>query len=428
MNATMAPALVPFNGTSTNGTSLHGTRAKPTLSQVRERIEADDKGKWDTIVTRGELALRDGELAFPAPNGEEMRLGLSRWASGQFCTRLGIPAGYFRRCPTVLQDQQANYWLKEVKEARATHCKTHSVKRAGKHDGKHCGDTGEENEANEGDALSSRWRLRAHHGQVRAVLSNRYAPLDNSVLMESLTPILDSHYQVDWFGLTGESLHLRVIDPKKTREILPSDALSVGVHIANSEVGFRSVTVDALVYRLVCSNGLIRLVKGKSLLRQRHVHLQEPRFVAALEEAVANAFVTADEFLEQMKRSAKEPVADVEATIERIGERWNLSESTTETAKILLLREPAGLQETLYGVVNAFTAVAQRLPDEDRYDLEVLAGRLAEHGVAAYAPQKSLRRRIASNPDAAIALAKELFEAQVVPRATTPEQAMVAVA
>ena len=44
-----------------------------------------------------------------------------------------------------------------------------------------------------------------------------------------------------------------------------------GLHIANSEVGKRSVTVDALVYRLVCTNGLIRLVKGKSLLHRRHV-------------------------------------------------------------------------------------------------------------------------------------------------------------
>ena len=32
--------------------------------------------------------------------------------------------------------------------------------------------------------------------------------------------------------------------------------------------------------------------------------------------------------------------------------------------------------------------MARSLPDEQRYDLEVLAGQLAEHGVNAYAPKR----------------------------------------
>ena len=105
--------------------------------------------------------------------------------------------------------------------------------------------------------------LRAKAENLRAVLSERYSPLDNATLLDELRVLLPDSYRVDWFGLQDESLHLRVVDPARTRELLPDDALTVGIHLVNSEVGMRSVTVDALVYRLVCTNGLIRLVKGQ---------------------------------------------------------------------------------------------------------------------------------------------------------------------
>jgi hypothetical protein len=224
---------------------------------------------------------------------------------------------------------------------------------------------------------------------------------------------------VDWFGLSEESLHLRVVDPQKCRDVLPDDPLTVGIHLSNSEVGFRALTVDALVYRLVCKNGLIRMVKGKSLLRQRHIHVAQPRFVAALAEGVENALEVAGEFLNELQRATRTPIPQVETTLERLGEAWGLSGEAQQVAVSALKREAPGQQSTLYGIVNAMTNVAQTLPDEARYDLEVLAGNLAAHGVPAFA-LSSKERATASNGNAprenhsVIELAREMFNAEVV--------------
>jgi hypothetical protein len=164
--------------------------------------------------------------------------------------------------------------------------------------------------------------------------------------------------------------------------------LTVGIHLSNSEVGYRSVTVDALVYRLVCSNGMIRLVKGKSLLRQRHLYVSEHRFVGALAEAMEKALRESEEFLSQLQRATQTPVPQIEEVMKRIGEKWHLGDETQKAVEQALRREPTSQQETLYGLVNSYTAAAQRLPDEARYDLEVLAGNLAAHGLAAYAPRR----------------------------------------
>lgn len=240
---------------------------------------------------------------------------------------------------------------------------------------------------------------------------------------------------MDWFGLSDEALHLRVVDPARCREVLPDDPLTVGLHLSNSEVGFRALTVDALVYRLVCTNGLIRLIKGKSLLRQRHIHIAQTRFVAALAEAVENALSAADAFLDELARTTQTPVPDVEKTVERLGEAWSLSDGLRENAIATLKREAMSQQETLYGVVNAFTSVAQSLPDEARYDLEVRAGHLAAHGVPAFAlspvekravPERSetgrssIAHRLANRRSierrSVVELAQEMFEAEVVGR------------
>jgi hypothetical protein len=330
-----------------------------TLREARELIALDDRGKTDTLVVRRQLMLKDGDLVLPVEDDEAKsgsnvwdRLVPTAWAQGQLCARLGIPVTYFRGCPAVLQDQNANYWLRQGRDGK---------------------DYGEQ------------WLLRSRHGALRAVLSSSYSPLDNATLLDALLPVLDHRYKLDWFALSDEGLHLRVVDPTRTREVLPDDALSVGVHITNSEVGKRSITVDALVYRLVCSNGLIALVQGKSLLRRRHIHIKGPRFVAALEEALSGAFGVAEEFLSRLEASTQQVVARPDTAIEKLGERWYLGEETQEAAKRALLREPSDRQHSAYALINAFTSAAQGLSDDKRYDLEVMAGEMARYGVPAFA-------------------------------------------
>jgi len=356
-------------------------RSNTSFEQVREQVTADDAGKWDTLVAREHLVLKDGALTVPLDDcGEHIEsLTPTAWATGQFCQRLGIPVSYFRRCPTVLQDMQANFWLKNPpveengRKGRITRNESAGQK-------------------------SEQWLLRARYGSLRAVLSERYTRLDNEALLGSVQQVLNTAssqgFDIKWFDLGDESLHLRLVDPTVGKEALPDDRLMAGVHIANSEVGKRAVTVDAMVFRLVCTNGLIRLVKGKSLLHQRHIHVAQEQFADALETAVAEALKTSAGFMEQLAFATREPVKDVEETLSRIAKHWSLSQSTQEQMKRSLLAERPDQQETLYGMVNALTNAAQLLPADDRYDLEVLAGHLVEHGISESLTMRNSLRQI----------------------------------
>jgi hypothetical protein len=222
--------------------------------------------------------------------------------------------------------------------------------------------------------------LRCRYGALRGVLSDRYARMDHSQLLGCALPLLEGRFEPQRLAITDEGMHLRLVDPRLSRDVLRDDRLMVGVHIANSEVGKRAVTVDAIVLRLVCQNGLVRLVRGRSLLYQRHVSLSQGEFEIALRRAVSEAVTAAAGLIERLALATMEPVCDVEGALGFLAERWSLTNGYLERVRWALLSERPAQQETLYGLVNALTQAAQGLSPDERYDAEVMAGKLLESG------------------------------------------------
>jgi len=325
---------------------------------VRERLDTDNKGTWDTLLEPRDIALVQGRIVSPRLYRYEYPQGLAPtlWATGQLCQLLGIPTAYYRRCSSSLQDTQANHWLEHLTQEQA-HEKTAKTGKGGR---------------------SERWLLRARGETLRGVLTERYTRLDHLELFEALSPALARDYEVDWFALTDESFHLRLHDARLFREALPGDRLMAGVHIANSEVGKRAVTVDALVYRVVCTNGLIRKVGGESLLHQRHLFLSRPEFRLTVQQAVRDAFVQSAAYLERLAASVAHPLPNVERTIHKLALDWGLTKATEEAVKEAMLLERPSQHETLYGLINGLTSVARGMAPDERYALETQAGQLLE--------------------------------------------------
>ena len=341
--------------------------ARCGLDEVRERIRQDDLGKWDLTAPRDRLALAGGQIILPEDCLDEYPecLTLSPWATTQACQRLGIPVDYFRRLNPPLQDANFNHWVWRQDAEPDDDCTSPTSPRP--------------------------WLLRCKGQTVRAVLSDRYVPLDNADLLNILAPLLEGRFEVRGLSLTPESLHLRLVDPRLAREVLPDDRLMVGVHVANSETGNRSVSVDAMVWRLVCLNGLVRLVRGKSLLRRRHVSWDRPRFADALGRAVSEALTAGAGLIDRLQAATREPVADVEGVIRAIGQQALLTQSVQERVRLALLGTPPSQAGTVYGLTQALTFVAQSLAPDDRYDLEVTAGRLLDEGLPPPVKESSVK-------------------------------------
>ena len=68
--------------------------------------------------------------------------------------------------------------------------------------------------------------------------------------------------------LTDTNMYLKCVTPRLTFEMAPGDIVQAGVVISNSEVGQGTLSVQPLLYRLVCRNGLIASDRS---LRKTHI-------------------------------------------------------------------------------------------------------------------------------------------------------------
>jgi hypothetical protein len=239
--------------------------------------------------------------------------------------------------------------------------------------------------------------LRTLDGKARAFLSPRFRRLDDDQLAAAVLPLfddLDIDIEDSTFALTNTSMIMKVVSRGMEREVRKGDAVRSGLVISNSEVGAGKLRVMPLIYRLVCSNGL---VAGKAIGRMERKHLGPELSIPALAGELPHPVGGDDDLwadvIDLTKKAADQQVFDgivgrmagaaqrhfkIEPTtiVDRIGGHHRLAQSEREGIAARLLSSG---DHSLYGVVNAFTRYAQDVDSYERStELEEVAGELLE--------------------------------------------------
>jgi hypothetical protein len=234
-----------------------------------------------------------------------------------------------------------------------------------------------------GKSDSSRM-VRTLDGTARAFLSDRYRRIDNAEIAEATLPILSEmqDVKVESCEITDSRMYIKVVCPRIEIEVKKGDPVQAGIVISNSEVGLGSVNVQPLVYRLVCTNGMIVPDEG---VRKYHVgrnnegnedygifkddtkRADDRAFMLKLRDALTAALeVTRFEKIVNRMRSAAEmniSTHDIPHVIELTSEEWHFAEDEKRGILDHLIR---GNDLSLYGLANSITRTAQDVPSYDR--------------------------------------------------------------
>ena len=100
--------------------------------------------------------------------------------------------------------------------------------------------------------------IRTLAGETRAILSNKFRPLDNCDLIEAALPALYEHpnIEIQKCELTERKLYMTAVLPKLEFEVRRGDIVQFGLSISNSEIGQGALEVALYALRLVCLNGM----------------------------------------------------------------------------------------------------------------------------------------------------------------------------
>lgn len=232
----------------------------------------------------------------------------------------------------------------------------------------------------------------------RAFLGNGYKPLDNFDMMEALLPpLMGSGLRVASSEVTETKLYLqlatekisgRVGDPKL------NDIVQLGLAVSNSEVGAGALSIQVLIYRLKCLNGLILpedcalpgfrkvhvgggLLKDDSSFRDETRRLTDAAIWAQARDMITAAVnqTTLDTVLDRLNGIAAVKLDNPEKAVELVSKKFDLAESESNGVMRNLI---AGGDVSQWGLLNAVTALAHDCPNYDRtVEIEAIGGKIA---------------------------------------------------
>jgi len=242
--------------------------------------------------------------------------------------------------------------------------------------------------------------IRTLDNEVRAILSDSYRPLDNIDLAEAVLPrLFDLNATVVSGQVTDSRFYIQAVTDRIRGEVKQGDVIQAGVVVSNSEVGQGSLRVEALDFRLICLNGMIR----ESSIRKAHLGrgargqdaIEDARewfrtetriaddraFFLKVQDATAAMFdvVRFNQRIEQYKEASNrmipvgvDPVKVVETTAKKFG----LSDGERSSVLQHLIR---GGDMSTWGLSNAVTRTAQDVESYDRAtSLEAIGGDVVE--------------------------------------------------
>ncbi len=325
-----------------------------TFAQEIERIE---KSKNDFLVPSKSSFMKDDN--FLEIDGSAERYGINEFAHGQIADKLGIPRKYYEKMSDIpgLRSLNVNGWLQNRDERNL---------------------------------------VRTIDNKVRAVLSDRFKPLDNyDIINNSIFPVLQpisSDLQVKALNISETKMYMQLILKNLQTEIKVGDTVQYGLTITNSEVGAGSLNVEGWIYRLSCSNGLISnsLFKkyhiGKRIEDDENYHIWQSDtlqkelegYQLRLRDVLKNVLtmVNFEKEVNKIREAAEDKIQNITQTVENVTKRFGLSEKDGSSIIQNMVYEG---NSNRWGLINGITRLAQEIENPDKsYSMEKLGGQIIE--------------------------------------------------
>jgi len=344
------------------------------IMELAQKLQDIQDNKRDFIVPVNELKMEVqaqptaeakpiDELAKPVltfTNGEKEAFELNAWSGKQLAGYTNIPTQYYERIerenPALLADN-VNHGLRRQAAAAAAEHKTEQR------------------------------MVRVYGNSVRALVSDRYRRLDCFDLFETVAPILiDNQFEVKTSEVTDRRMYIQAVTARVQADIKVGDTVQYGLVISSSDVGAGSVRVEPLIYRLVCTNGMVTSAAMKrfhlggrqgngddvqELLTDETLALNDAAFWAQVRDVVTGS-MKPEYFTKQVDRlriAANEKIEnfDIPRVVELASRTVGVTNENVKNSITAYLANGAdGAGLTRWGLANAFTAAANM--DEITYD------------------------------------------------------------
>ncbi len=331
-----------------------------TLVELATELQRRADAKTDFVANTENLYIEpDGRTLEVSPDrGDKVSYPVTSHTARQIATWAGVPAKYADKMREFAPDLLAinfNHWLHQTPARRM---------------------------------------IRTLDGSARAFLSDRYRRIDNEDVAEAALPVLmeSQDIRIKSCEVTESRLYLKAVFPRLEAEVKVGDPVQAGVLISNSEIGLGALSVQPLVFRLVCSNGMVQNDSGLSryhvgrrvdgdgkdvaqLFKDDTIKADDTALMLKLRDVIRASACEAQfgELVSRMREATKGPqIQAAQPAVEILGKTLGLQQREKHSVLENLIR---GGDYSRWGALNAVTSIANDTEDYDRAsELESLGG------------------------------------------------------
>lgn len=328
-----------------------------TLSQLMRKaneIQSKCSDHFITGANDNNLRLDDfGGVLYIEDSGEVRSKSVTRFALGQLCSKIGVPAQYIDKCIKTgrleLAQDNVSSWISDY---------------------------------------NGNLFIREYENSIRGVLSQKFATCDTPEILgviQDTFPTKD--FTVRGHFISPERFHLRVTE----RDTIPihNEDLFAGFSINSSDVGRSTLSVNYLLFKQVCSNGLC-LPRGKGeIFQQKHIGITAEAFKEELKKNLDLVPAITVELTREVEFARNSGIVikdfdndkEIEDTINKL--KINMKMSEEQANKVISLFEyrlhkadDFRYENNNWGLINSITEVAKDTTLEKRLEIEKSAGGL----------------------------------------------------
>lgn len=225
------------------------------------------------------------------------------------------------------------------------------------------------------------WRVR-HDGTLRAMLSDKYACVDNRWLIESIARIIPGGRLSHWRG-DSDTIYGNVLIPDSIRTEDDSDyggMLSTG----NSEIGERKLTSLPSIFRAICQNGCIwGQKKGAGLNVVHRGKIDLDNLFEQIKENLLSQIPLMAEGVDRLlstrhllwKGDSLLPVFAQVAISNKLSKKQANGIADAYTVELM---ETPQYAHSLFAVINSITRAGQELSNENWVKFDTLGGTMTQ--------------------------------------------------
>lgn len=215
-------------------------------------------------------------------------------------------------------------------------------------------------------------------GTARALLSDRYAPIDNRWYLEVLREFLPDARLSHWSG-DEDTIYGNLLLPDSMIHYDADDSdYGAMVSVGNCEVGKRTVSQRPSLFRSICLNGCIWGERSGNSIKRRHVGtINLESLKVEIGKNIAEQLPLFDGHLQAFLATRERGVGhtNMRAIIGEIAQSYSITKP--EAVKVFDTWERYESDNaSLFGVLNAITRIGQQLGAKRWVEFDEIGGQL----------------------------------------------------